>query len=275
MEYREIAKYVSTSSPDWFQSNVMAVTNWQANNNGGRALVAFSSRSYIHVFIIKQEIYWENQQEYSWSCVGQIIAHQDKISAVTFDECACLRVVSCGLDGLVRRWKYISQEWMLETEFNIQEVRGNINPTAVSCLSCSANESYNFVGTDRGWLLVWVVDCETNKSYYVSKKFENDSVVLCTWEKCAIVQSISRVAVGYKKGIVCVYSFIPSDISSTPSIVQLTRFYAHEADICHIVWRSSASASSSDPEILTCGRDQMVKVSVRQSLQSNFSLISK
>ncbi|CAH8838326.1 unnamed protein product [Trichobilharzia szidati] len=203
---------------------------------------------------------WENQQEYSWGCVGQIIAHQDKISAVTFDECACLRVVSCGFDGLVRRWKYFSQEWMLETEFNIQEVRGNINPTAVSCFSCSANESYNFVGTDRGWLFVWVVDCETNKSYYVSKKFENDSVVMCAWEKCAIVQSISRVAVGYKKGIVCVYSFIPSDISSTPSIVQLTRFYAHEADICHIVWRSSASASSSDPEILTCGRDQMVKV---------------
>nr|CAH8819999.1 unnamed protein product [Trichobilharzia regenti] len=260
MEYREIAKYILTGSPDWFQSNVVAVTKWQTHNDGGCAFVAFTSRSYIHIFIVKQETNVECQPNYSWSCVGQIVPHQGKISAVAFDECACLRVVSCGLDGLVRRWTYFSQEWVLETEFNMHNVQGNISPTAVSCFSNSANESYNFVGTDKGLLLVWVADCNTNKSYHVSKKFEDDPVVMCAWEKSTVVPSISRVAVGYKRGIVCVYSFGPSDIFSTPSIVQLTRIYAHEADICHIVWCQGASASSSNPELLTCGRDQMVKV---------------
>ncbi|CAH8853413.1 unnamed protein product, partial [Trichobilharzia szidati] len=62
-----------------------------------------------------------------------------------------------------------SQGWMLETAFNIQKVRGNTNPSAVSRFSYSANESFNFVGTDKGLLLVWVAnDCVTNKSYYVS-----------------------------------------------------------------------------------------------------------
>ncbi|CAH8653396.1 unnamed protein product [Schistosoma bovis] len=261
MTYQEIAKYVLPGSPDWFMPNVLATTSWENLDDGRNALVAFSSRPYVHIFCIKNDVHSGDKHKYSWSYVGQLQPHHEKTSAITFDVCLSLSLVSCGLDGLVRRWKYLRPDWVLESEFNVHGVRENVNPTALSSFSHPSNQSYNFVGTDKGLLIVWIVDGEKNKTHYLSKKYENDSVLVCALEKSGLDYSILRVAVGYKKGLVGVYMFKPSDISSASNLIQMARFYAHERDVCHVVWRPCVSDYVNNPtELLTCGRDQMVKV---------------
>ncbi|KAH8864618.1 gem associated protein 5 [Schistosoma japonicum] len=242
MVYQEIAKYVLPGSPDWFMPNVLATTTWHNLNDGGNVLVAFSSRPYVHIFIVKS-IYSEEKNNYSWSYIGQIQPHHERTSAITFDECPSQCLVSCGFDGLVRRWKYSQSEWMLENEFNVHNVRENANPTAVSSL-CISGQSYNFVGTDKGLLIIWIIDCEKDKTHYLSKKYENDYVLVCSLEKPTFEHSILKVAVGYKKA---------SNFS------QVARFYAHERDVCHLVWKPNSECENS-AKLLTCGRDQMVKV---------------
>ncbi|CAH8492679.1 unnamed protein product [Heterobilharzia americana] len=197
MECREIAKYALTGPPDWFSPNVLAVTSWQVLNDGGRAFVAYSSKPYVHIFIIREEGNSEKKQHFTWSFVGQIQPHHEKTSAITFDELLCL--VSCGYDGLVRRWKYFHQDWVLESEFNVHSVRENVNPTAVSSFSYSS-QSYNFIGTNKGLLIIWIVDFEKSKSHCMSKKYENDSVVVCAWDRlhertsrCLYIQTIRSI----------------------------------------------------------------------------------
>ncbi|CAH8578928.1 unnamed protein product [Schistosoma turkestanicum] len=260
MVFQEIAKYVLPGSPDWFSSNVLATASWKDLNDEGNVLLAFSSRPYVHIFNIKNG-HSGNKHKYFWSYVGQIQPHHEKTSAITFDDCLSLCLVSCGLDGLVRRWEYSQPDWVIKSEFNVHDVRENLNPTALSSFSHTSNQSYNFIGTDKGLLIVWIVDCEKNKTHYLSKKYENESVLVCAINKSEFEHSVLRVAVGYKKGLVGVYMFKPSDISSASSFTQIARFYAHEKDVCHVVWKpNSLDCIKNSMELLTCGRDQMVKV---------------
>ncbi|CAH8500175.1 unnamed protein product [Heterobilharzia americana] len=95
----------------------------------------------------------------------------------------------------------------------------------------------------------------------MSKKYENDSVVVCAWDRSVVTPFVMRVAVGYTKGLVGVYTFKPSEVSSASSFSQLARFYAHERDICSVVWRTSTSDSLvNSSELLTSARDLVVKV---------------
>ncbi|TPP56286.1 Gem associated protein 5 [Fasciola gigantica] len=68
-------------------------------------------------------------------------------------------------------------------------------------------------------------------------------------------------AVGYRKGLIGLYQYMFSSVTSTQKLTQFSRFHAHEKDICGMFWRfSDISCGESTVDLVSTGRDQFVKV---------------
>ncbi|KAG5443178.1 Gem-associated protein 5 [Clonorchis sinensis] len=266
MEFVPIAESAIVGAPDWFLSGAITTSNSHLRENVRSALVAFSSKPYVHIFLVKLRSA-EQHDVSSVVYVGQIQAHHERISGLSFCESvnsspSDIQLFSCGQDGLVRHWSYHSHEWLLTKELNIRAFHESLLPT---CLDTTvlADQVLTLVGTNKGTLLVWCVFALSTEPVCLTKKFENDSVTTCAWEPCNLSGCI-RLAIGYKKGIIGVYLYQHSSVTAASSLTQLSRFYAHERDICHVIWNPSAhgysEVAASEPELLSTGRDQMVKI---------------
>ncbi|KAG5453313.1 hypothetical protein CSKR_104411 [Clonorchis sinensis] len=265
-EFVPIAESAIVGAPDWFLSGAITTSNSHLRENVRSALVAFSSKPYVHIFLVKLRSA-EQHDVSSVVYVGQIQAHHERISGLSFCESvnsspSDIQLFSCGQDGLVRHWSYHSHEWLLTKELNIRAFHESLLPT---CLDTTvlADQVLTLVGTNKGTLLVWCVFALSTEPVCLTKKFENDSVTTCAWEPCNLSGCI-RLAIGYKKGIIGVYLYQHSSVTAASSLTQLSRFYAHERDICHVIWNPSAhgysEVAASEPELLSTGRDQMVKL---------------
>ncbi|KAF5399130.1 Gem associated protein 5 [Paragonimus heterotremus] len=268
MDFSPIAEDAVVGGPDWFLSSAAATTVWRETAAGGFALIAFSSKPYIHIFRFGAQHGLDNV-EHTLSYVGQLQGHHDRISCISFCDFSVssptqiTSLFSCGFDGLVRQWTYVDQDWILDRELNIRELNDSLLPTSLHCIY-HQHLTVTLIGTNKGTLIVWITSGQSREPVCLSKKFESEAVITCSWEAYSGAAGSIRAAVGYKKGIVGIYMYNASCVTSGSSLTQLSRFYAHEKDICHIVWRPynfrNEGVPDNSAELLTTGRDQFVKL---------------
>lgn len=267
--FSEIAECSAVGPPDWFVPRALTTTPWQLDSGGvgGCGLVAFCSKPYVHIFLLRGR---SDGMNCGISYVGQIQPHHERISGLSFCvpgggmlDTACL--VTCGDDGLVRNWTYQSPDWLLTEELNVSSVKDKLTPTALS--TCARGDDMcsmlSLIGTNTGHIIVWSHSEVSERTKCCSKRFENEAVQDCAWESKPGSSAV-KMAIGYKKGIVGLYTYQSASVTSAPSLSQINRFYTHEKDICHISWSpyygSDESADPVNPDLLTCGRDQFLKV---------------
>ncbi|KAF6769204.1 hypothetical protein AHF37_10157 [Paragonimus kellicotti] len=268
MDFSPIAEDAVVGGPDWFLSGAAVTTAWRETAAGGFALIAFCSKPYIHIFRFDAQHEFDNVA-HTLSYVGQLQGHHDRISCISFCDFPAnfptqsTSLFSCGFDGLVRQWTYVDQDWILDKELNIRELNDSLLPTSLHSVS-HQHLLVTLIGTNKGTLIVWITSGQSREPFHISKKFESEAVITCSWDIYSGAAGSIRVAVGYKKGIVGIYMYNVSCVTSGSSLTQLSRFYAHEKDICHVVWRpydfGNEGAPDNPAELLTTGRDQLVKL---------------
>ncbi|CAH8434106.1 unnamed protein product [Dicrocoelium dendriticum] len=126
MNFVPLVEGAVVGPPDWFLSSVLSANKWLHVDGGGYVLLAFSSKPFVHIFTINFESL-EVLERRNICYIGQLKAHHERICGVSFCDSGsfdliCVNLFTCGNDGLVRLWRYVNLEWILEDEYNLWSI---------------------------------------------------------------------------------------------------------------------------------------------------------
>lgn len=276
MHFPELAEYSVVGPPDWFLSGVLASVRWESTAFGGSTIIAYSSKPYVYIFLLQSNTDVDDKITYKSTLVGQISAHHDRICGISLcvtdadwdvltvvgSKTKPIQLFTCGHDGSVRHWVHADSEWLLAQELNVRSLNDALLPTAVDSFFSSHNSALLvLIGCNKGMLIVWCIREITQNHCYVSKKFESEEVLTLSWNPHQLDPNELTFAVGYRKGLIGVYGYKLSSVTSSQKLTQLSRFHAHEKDICGLLWRCSPiNVGEPKIDLVSTGRDQFVKV---------------